>query len=108
MDLRHSRCVSLSELFMSVQVLKTTRPFLITPDGSYGSHREQIVSVDPPGCTDIDDALHAHRLPNGKSDGVSGHQPRLHLIDYGILRRQLRSRRSYRRCVSLHSARYTA
>ncbi|XP_058120010.1 exosome complex exonuclease RRP44 [Anopheles ziemanni] len=24
-----------------------------------------ICSVDPPGCTDIDDALHARRLPNG-------------------------------------------
>ena len=24
-----------------------------------------ICSVDPPGCTDIDDALHARELPNG-------------------------------------------
>jgi len=24
-----------------------------------------ICSVDPPGCTDIDDALHARLLPNG-------------------------------------------
>ena len=24
-----------------------------------------ICSVDPPGCTDIDDALHCFRLPNG-------------------------------------------
>ena len=24
-----------------------------------------ICSVDPPGCTDIDDALHAKLLPNG-------------------------------------------
>ncbi len=24
-----------------------------------------ICSVDPPGCTDIDDALHARVLPNG-------------------------------------------
>ncbi|KAJ9435647.1 Exosome complex exonuclease RRP44-like protein A [Diplonema papillatum] len=24
-----------------------------------------VVSVDPPGCKDIDDALHCHRLPNG-------------------------------------------
>lgn len=24
-----------------------------------------ICSVDPPGCTDIDDALHARHLPNG-------------------------------------------
>jgi exosome complex exonuclease DIS3/RRP44 len=24
-----------------------------------------ICSIDPPGCQDIDDALHAHRLPNG-------------------------------------------
>ncbi|GAA5821495.1 hypothetical protein JCM10212_001490 [Sporobolomyces blumeae] len=28
--------------------------------------RDEIVcSIDPPGCTDIDDALHAKRLPNG-------------------------------------------
>ena len=26
---------------------------------------ENICSVDPPGCTDIDDALHAKDLPNG-------------------------------------------
>jgi exosome complex exonuclease DIS3/RRP44 len=26
---------------------------------------EQICSIDPPGCQDIDDALHAKRLPNG-------------------------------------------
>jgi len=26
---------------------------------------ENIVSIDPPGCTDIDDALHARKLPNG-------------------------------------------
>jgi exosome complex exonuclease DIS3/RRP44 len=24
-----------------------------------------ICSVDPPGCTDIDDALHCHQLPDG-------------------------------------------
>lgn len=24
-----------------------------------------VCSIDPPGCVDIDDALHAHRLPNG-------------------------------------------
>ena len=24
-----------------------------------------IVSIDPPGCKDIDDALHARDLPNG-------------------------------------------
>ena len=24
-----------------------------------------IASVDPPGCTDIDDALHSKKLPNG-------------------------------------------
>jgi exosome complex exonuclease DIS3/RRP44 len=27
------------------------------------THR--VFSIDPPGCTDIDDALHAHPLPNG-------------------------------------------
>lgn len=27
---------------------------------------EVICSIDPPGCTDIDDALHAKKLPNGR------------------------------------------
>uniref|UniRef100_A0A182JC98 Exosome complex exonuclease RRP44 n=1 Tax=Anopheles atroparvus TaxID=41427 RepID=A0A182JC98_ANOAO len=36
-----------------------------------------ICSVDPPGCTDIDDALHARRLPNGNIEvGV-------HIADVG-------------------------
>jgi exosome complex exonuclease DIS3/RRP44 len=26
---------------------------------------ENICSIDPPGCTDIDDALHCKPLPNG-------------------------------------------
>ncbi len=25
-----------------------------------------VVSIDPPGCKDIDDALHCVRLPNGR------------------------------------------
>lgn len=25
-----------------------------------------VVSIDPPGCKDIDDALHCIRLPNGR------------------------------------------
>jgi exosome complex exonuclease DIS3/RRP44 len=28
-------------------------------------HGRRVMSVDPPGCKDIDDALHAHKLPNG-------------------------------------------
>lgn len=28
--------------------------------------REQTMSVDPPGCQDIDDAMHITRKPNGK------------------------------------------
>jgi exosome complex exonuclease DIS3/RRP44 len=32
-----------------------------------------ICSIDPPGCTDIDDALHCRRLPNGNFEvGVRG------------------------------------
>lgn len=27
---------------------------------------ERIISVDPPGCQDIDDAMHVTRKPNGK------------------------------------------
>lgn len=31
-----------------------------------------VCSVDPPGCKDIDDALHVRRLPNGNFElGVS-------------------------------------
>ena len=32
-----------------------------------------ICSVDPPGCTDIDDALHARLLPNGNYEVWRGH-----------------------------------
>ena len=28
--------------------------------------RLPVVSIDPPGCKDIDDALHCVRLPNGR------------------------------------------
>ena len=28
--------------------------------------RERAISVDPPGCQDIDDAMHVTRKPNGK------------------------------------------
>jgi exoribonuclease R len=32
-----------------------------------------ICSVDPPGCTDIDDALHAIALPNGNIEVNTTH-----------------------------------
>ncbi|EKE38169.1 hypothetical protein ENUP19_0078G0036 [Entamoeba nuttalli] len=43
-------------------------PFEITEDylkGRYDFRKENVCSIDPPGCTDIDDALHCKILPNG-------------------------------------------
>ncbi|EDR25648.1 exosome complex exonuclease RRP44, putative [Entamoeba dispar SAW760] len=43
-------------------------PFEITDDylkGRYDFRKENVCSIDPPGCTDIDDALHCKILPNG-------------------------------------------
>ncbi|XP_058054105.1 exosome complex exonuclease RRP44 [Anopheles bellator] len=43
-------------------------PWVITPEDlrrRVDLRGITICSVDPPGCTDIDDALHARRLPNG-------------------------------------------
>ena len=40
----------------------------ITPENSKGRRDLRnipVMSVDPPGCKDIDDALHCYRLPNG-------------------------------------------
>lgn len=39
-------------------------PIELTPD-RLDLRDENICSIDPPGCTDIDDALHAKILPNG-------------------------------------------
>lgn len=38
-----------------------------------------VCSVDPPGCTDIDDALHARRL--GSSDGLATYEVGVHIAD---------------------------
>ncbi|BFU23029.1 exosome complex exonuclease, putative [Entamoeba histolytica HM-1:IMSS-B] len=43
-------------------------PFEITEDylkGRRDFRKENVCSIDPPGCTDIDDALHCKILPNG-------------------------------------------
>ena len=48
--------------------------------------QELIFSVDPPGCRDIDDALHVKPLPNGNYEvraytwwgGVPSRSPRTH------------------------------
>lgn len=37
----------------------------IEPEGRLDLRSELICSIDPPGCTDIDDALHVKLLPNG-------------------------------------------
>lgn len=37
----------------------------ILPEGRLDLRGELICSIDPPGCTDIDDALHVKLLPNG-------------------------------------------
>ena len=44
-------------------------PWIITPediDARVDLRHLSICSVDPPGCTDIDDALHCIELSNGK------------------------------------------
>lgn len=39
---------------------------------------ERVMSVDPPGCQDIDDAMHVTRKPNGKLEvGCHGHSATL-------------------------------
>ncbi len=38
---------------------------LIMPQDRLDLTKELIFSIDPPGCTDIDDALHVKQLPNG-------------------------------------------
>ena len=48
-----------------------------------------ICSVDPPGCTDIDDALHCRDLPNGNLEVLYINYPILYpsfsfYIQYGI------------------------
>jgi RNB domain len=45
-------------------------PWSVTPADRAAPHRADlratcVCSVDPPGCKDIDDALHARSLPNG-------------------------------------------
>ncbi|PZC85547.1 hypothetical protein B5X24_HaOG216655 [Helicoverpa armigera] len=42
---------------------------------------ECICSVDPPGCTDIDDALHAKALPGKTSDGLKRYEVGVHIAD---------------------------
>jgi len=54
----------------SPEVLACLPPadFTITPENSVGRvdcRHLDVCSVDPPGCKDIDDALHARWLPNG-------------------------------------------
>lgn len=38
-------------------------------------------SVDPPGCTDIDDALHARPIPGITSDGLKKYEVGVHIAD---------------------------
>ncbi|XP_050562222.1 exosome complex exonuclease RRP44 [Spodoptera frugiperda] len=42
---------------------------------------ECICSVDPPGCTDIDDALHAKALPGNTEDGLKRYEVGVHIAD---------------------------
>ena len=46
-----------------------------------------ICSIDPPGCTDVDDALSARRLPGG------GYEVGVHIADVSHFVRQARIRR---------------
>ncbi|CAG4919042.1 unnamed protein product [Colias eurytheme] len=40
-----------------------------------------VCSVDPPGCTDIDDALHARLLPEKTKDGLLKYEVGVHIAD---------------------------
>ncbi|KAJ0178909.1 hypothetical protein K1T71_005684 [Dendrolimus kikuchii] len=40
-----------------------------------------ICSVDPPGCTDIDDALHARRIKGTTDDGLKKYEVGVHIAD---------------------------
>lgn len=56
------------EFSASVMACLPTPDYYCGPEAS--PHRRDlrhldVVSVDPPGCKDIDDALHARQLPNG-------------------------------------------
>lgn len=45
-----------------------------------------VVSIDPPGCKDIDDALHCIRLPNGRLEAgvhIAGNANEVKLIKCG-------------------------
>lgn len=42
---------------------------------------ECICSVDPPGCTDIDDALHAKSIPGATDDGLNKYEVGVHIAD---------------------------
>ncbi|XP_026737585.1 exosome complex exonuclease RRP44 [Trichoplusia ni] len=42
---------------------------------------ECICSVDPPGCTDIDDALHAKPIPGQTADGLDKYEVGVHIAD---------------------------
>lgn len=37
-------------------------------------------SVDPPGCTDIDDALHCRELENGKLEVLISDSPKIFVL----------------------------
>ena len=41
-----------------------------------------VCSVDPPGCVDIDDALHARTLPSAQ-DGAPRYEVGVHIADVG-------------------------
>uniref|UniRef100_A0A1B0GDI2 Uncharacterized protein n=1 Tax=Glossina morsitans morsitans TaxID=37546 RepID=A0A1B0GDI2_GLOMM len=60
--------------------------WIITPE-DYAARDINIRSVDPPGCTDIDDALHCRELLNGNLEvGV-------HIADFSHFIRQSRHNR---------------
>ncbi|CAB3236838.1 unnamed protein product [Arctia plantaginis] len=42
---------------------------------------ECICSVDPPGCTDIDDALHAKSIPGTTNNGLKKYEVGVHIAD---------------------------
>ena len=77
-DIPHS---SFSEAVMEcLPDVTPEKPWVITPKDRaerVDCRHLDICSVDPPGCTDIDDALHARLLPNGN------YEVGVHIADVG-------------------------
>ena len=69
--MRHARPFSISALAELPRLADSSiGAEWVVPDSEVCRRRDlrktrRVVSIDPPGCMDIDDALSVHRLPNG-------------------------------------------